>query len=570
MRKRIRGFSGVPGRTAAVSFASLTAILSMAHSVRAETLADAIALAYQTNPELQSERDQLRAVNESYVQARAGFRPQVGVSVEGDYQNNPSTFFVGVTDSAASLSLTQPLYTGGAVSAEVRAAMADILSTREKLRQEEADVLQAVIQAYVDVRRDQQAVTITDQNVGVLRRQLEETNARFDAGDVTRTDIALAEARLAAAQAERTTAQARLEISRSNYTAVVGQNPGELAPEPDLPGVPATIDQALDEASRSSPLILTADYAEQAASARVALAKAANRPTVSLRAQLGEDAYYSNDARLGIHNGIYDRNVTASVVFNQPLFVGGANQSHIRQALDLDNAQLMEVEHSQRNVVQAVGHAWAQLVAARANFVSNAEQVRADEVAYEGTHAEQQVGQRTTIDVLNAEQELRNAQLALIDAHHDEYVAGASVLNAMGLLRADLLAPGIIPYSPEAAFDSVKHAGAVPWEGLVAAIDSIGAPAITAHPPAQLVQPSAAASVIQPIPGRLAPAASAREPSAPVAAARLASAPAVSAPDIIGGLISGPTAAKRSRPPAGTPRRAAARPPPPQLRGPLG
>jgi outer membrane protein len=451
--------------------------------VRADTLADAIALAYQTNPTLQNQRAQLRALDESYVQAHAGMRPQANIQAQAAYQNGPSTQDVGVTIDSASLNLTQPIYTGGLATAQVRAADNDILSGRQRLRQVEGNVLQGVVQAYVDVRRDQQALAIAQENVKVLRRQLEETKARFEVGQITRTDVAQAEARLAAAAAQLSSAQAQLGVSRSNYVATVGQSPGELAPEPPLEGLPATVDQAFDAANRNNPGVLSADYAERAAAARVAEAKAAYRPTLSLSAQIGYESSLTTAPLLGLQSGAFDHAIQGAATLTQPLFAGGMNASRIRQALENDNAQRIAIETAQRQAVQAVAQSWNQLLAARSSITSNEEQVRADEVAFEGVSQEAQVGLRTTLDVLNAEQELRNAQLALVDARHDQYVASANVLNAMGLLEAKALGNPVPAYDPKTSFNKIKHAGALPWDGVVAGVDALGSPAVPQRPP---------------------------------------------------------------------------------------
>jgi outer membrane protein len=453
-------------------------------AARAETLQDAVASAYQSNPALQSQRAQLRALDESYVQARSGYRPQISASVEGDYVQNLSTYNQPMEDLTGTVSASQPIYNGGATSAETRAADADIQAGRQQLRQVEANVLQNVISAYVDVRRDQQAQAIAQTNVDVLGHQLAETRARFEVGQITRTDVAQAEARLAAAQAQLSSARAQLAVSRAAYAAVVGQSPGDLAAEPPLPGLPTSADEAFDVAARSNPAILQADFDEQAAEARVAAAKAANHPTLALRAQGGETGYFANSPALGLNGSLWAKTITASAVFTQPLFTGGLNASHIRQALETDNAKRIAIESAQRQTVQAVAQAWNQLGAARANTTSNSEQVRADQIAYEGVKQEAAVGLRTTLDVLNAEQELRSAELALVNARHDEYLASATLLNAMGRLDAGTLAPGVRLYDPQAAFDKVKHAGETPWEGLIAGLDSIGAPAIAPRPAA--------------------------------------------------------------------------------------
>jgi outer membrane protein len=441
---------------------------------RADTLADAIALAYHTNPTLVSERAQLRALDESYVQARSGYRPQVSATLEGDYSNDPSTLQEGVQDASASVSLSQPIYTGGQTSAEVHAAVADINAGRQKLRAAEQGVLQSVIQAYVDLRRDLQVLAIAEDNVTVLVGQLDQTRAELEVGQVSRTDVSQAEARLAAARAQLSSAKAQVALSQANYAAVVGQDPGPLAPEPVLPGIPTSVDQVIDTALANNPAILAAGFAEQSASARVAAAKSAYRPTAALRAQLGYSGYYTTDAFLGVRSGVYDRNIEASVVVTEPLFAGGMNASRIRQALEEENVQLAGMSAARRQTLQAVAQAWNQLLAARANTASNTEQVSAAEQAYAGVRAEAEVGARTTLDVLNAEREYHAAEVELVNARHDEYVAGASVLNAMGLLEANNLGMTGPLYHPEAAFNHVKRDGAVPWEGLVSAVDSIG------------------------------------------------------------------------------------------------
>jgi outer membrane protein len=385
------------------------------------------------------------------------------------------------------LTVTQPIYTGGLVASEVNAADADVMSGREGLRQVEETVLQAVIGAYVGVRRDQESLAIAQENATVLKRQLDEAQARFQVGEITRTDVAQTQARLAAAQAQLSTAQAQLTVSRADYDQVVGQNPGDLAPEPSLAKLlPATVDQAFDGAEHNNPQIRQADFAEQAAAARVAAAKAQTRPTVALRAAAG---YQGGNLGLASPFANYTHDVNASAVVTFPLFTGGLTSSQIRQAAERDNAARIAIETIRRQVLQQVAQAWSQLLGARANLVANEEQVSATSIAFEGTRQEAQVGLRTTLDVLNAEQELRNAQLALVNARHDEYVAAATVLAAMGALYVQDLASGVPAYDPKTNFDRVRHAfGWIPWTPAVEAIDRLGAPAIV-EPPAVVSPP---------------------------------------------------------------------------------
>jgi outer membrane protein len=251
---------------------------------------------------------------------------------------------------------------------------------------------------------------------------------------------------------------------------VVGQYPGELAPEPDLAGVPATVDNAFDAAEHNNPNLLAAIDTELGSRARVAAAKAAYRGTLSVRVDAGiapVEPYNRKD---------YDRSVTGAVVFNQPLFTSGLNASQIREALEKDNHDLIAIEAARRAAVQSVAQAWEQLASTRAAIALEQEQIKSEQAAFEGNRIEERVGLRTTIDVLNAEQELENAEVTLAQGRHDEYVARAALLNAMGVLEAQLIAPNTPVYRPEASFHRVEGRGASPWTGAIDAIDRLGAP----------------------------------------------------------------------------------------------
>ncbi|MEJ0065162.1 MAG: TolC family outer membrane protein [Caulobacteraceae bacterium] len=462
-----------------------------------------IALAYQTNPTLQAERAQLRATDEEYVQAEADLRPQVSGSGSYTYSSQkvgetgtPSFTAAGGGESGV-VQVVQPLYTGGKASAEISAAQADIIAERENLRRTEQGVLQSVIGAYLDVRRDAEQLVISQDNVNVLARQLDETDARFEAGQLTRTDTAQSEARLALARSQLATAQSTLAQARAAYAAVVGQNPGDLAPEPPIaPLLPASVDAAFDAAEQGNPQLRQAAATEQAAAARLAEAKAALRPTVSVSGQYGyvnqQEGISSGgfNSALGVTESELGGSVTANV--NVPIFTGGLNSSRVRQAAEQDNVARIGIESARRQVLQAVSQAWNQLLGARASLVADQEQVKSDTVAFEGVREEQKVGLRTILDVLNAQQELESSQLQLVGARHDEYVAAAAVLLAVGALDARALIPDAPRYDPKANFDKVRHApGWVPWEGAVHAIDHAGG-APTPMPP-----PSAPGEVVK-------------------------------------------------------------------------
>jgi outer membrane protein len=448
-------------------------------TVRAETLADAIALAYQTNPTLQQQRASARITDEGVVQAKTGFRPTVGgeLDVTGSNTNPPGSGpNTKISGSSATVSISQPLYTGGRASANLSAAEADVLSSRETLRSVEQSVLVNVVQAYVDVRRDQERLRIAKENVAVLQRQLDESNARFDVGEITRTDVAQSQARLAAAKAGLSGAQAQLEVSRAGYAATVGQTPSELAPEPTLAGLlPGSVDQAFEAAQTTNPGVTSAKYNEQAAAARVAVAKAGYRPTVSARAGLGYAADRTGGA--GSQFDDYSRTVSGAITASVPIFTGGLTTSQVRAANERENAARSATEGAKRTAIQQVSNAWSNLLASRAQLVSNEEQVRATRIAFEGVRQEQQVGLRTTLDVLNAQLELSNAELALVGARRDEYVASAVVLQAMGQLDVSKLSSTTTAYDPKTSYDRVTHSvGWVPWEPVVQAIDKVGAP----------------------------------------------------------------------------------------------
>lgn len=457
---------------------SLGLMAGFVSAAQAETLTNAISLAYQTNPTLQQQRATQRATDESVVQAKTAFRPTASVSADvTETRTNPNgAARIESSGSGATLSISQPLYTGGKASANLTAAEADVLAAREGLRNIEQNVLIGVIQAYVDVRRDQERLRISQENVEVLGRQLDESNARFDVGEITRTDVAQSQARRAAAQAALSSAQAQLSISRAGYAAIVGQNPTDLVAEPSLAALlPPTVEQAFDAAENNNPQVAAARFNERAAAARVASARASRRPTVSARATLGYDA--GEVSGRGDQFGDYDRQVTGAVSASIPLFTGGLISSQVRAATERENAAHIAVEGAKRAALQSVSNAWSNLLASRSNLVSNEEQVRAARIAFEGVRQEQQVGLRTTLDVLNAQQELRAAELALVSARRDEYVASAAVLQAMGALDIASLAPDVARYDPKVSYNRVNHAlGWVPWEPVVQVIDKVGAP----------------------------------------------------------------------------------------------
>jgi len=452
-------------------------------AARSTTLQDAILLAYQTNPSLRAERAHLRAIDEGYVQARAGFGPQIGFTGQGAYQGarvqQGASLFSGPSDvnyrggsGSGDLSIVQPLYTAGANRAQALGAKADVLAGRQDLRQTESQLILNVITAYLDVRRDREVTRILRDEITNLEREFEETKAKGDLGQLTRTDVAESEPRLLSARAQLNLAEGRLKASNAEYLNAVGTNPDNLDPEPTLPGMPATLDQAFDAAEHNNPKLLEAIDSEQSAREKVNQVKASFGPTISLKVDASASPVLPYLPQ-------YDRSVTAAVVVNQQIFNSGLNSSRVREAVARDTEARLTVEATRRSVVQAVSQAWSELVSTRCAVAIEARQVAVERVAVEGNEVEERVGLRTTIELLNAELELANSRIEDVQSRHDEYIASATLLSAMGVLEAGYLAPEAEIYDPRTPLKKVERIGAPPWEGLIEGIDGIGAPRST-------------------------------------------------------------------------------------------
>ena len=462
---------------ALASVAVIAVITGLGAPAWAETLKDALALAYQTNPTLLAQRASQRALDESIVQARAGLRPSLDVSVSANYTRDYSGAPGGNPDSdtgGASVGLSQTIWSGGRIGHGISAAEANILAGRENLRDIEQTVLASVIQAYADVLRDAEILAIRQSNLGVLQRQLEEASARFEVGEITRTDVAQSESRLAQSESDLANARAQLSVSRAAYAAIVGQSPGDLAPMPVLPGIPTDFDSALEVALVNNPSVRSAAYALRAAEANVAAAKAEYMPSARLTASYG-----GSTADLGSMADIADNTrFQAGATLSVPLFTGGLNSSRVAQARERANVAQINVEGERRNALQAVSSAYAQSISSRSTLQAGEEAVRAATVAAEGVRQEAQVGLRTTLDVLNQELELRNAQITLASARRNQYVAQANLLAAMGRLEGQDLDATLPVYDPADNYNRVRNRGALPWDGVIEAIDRIAAPPV--------------------------------------------------------------------------------------------
>jgi outer membrane protein len=460
----------------------------LAGSAAAESLSDAIALAYQSNPALLAARADLRALDERYIQAKAALGPTAEIGAQIGYEDaaldQPSSIFspktttyAQATTGAAQLTINQPLYANGELSAALATARAQMLGGRESLRQQEAVVLSQVITAYADVTTARQLVMLAGQDVDLLSGQLAETQAKVDVRENTLTDRAQARARLTAAQLRQIQARNALSDAEARYEAAIGQAPGTLEPLPDLPGLPPNADAAFDAADRANPQLRAASYAELASRAAVAEAKAADGLRVGLALSVSQQPEYPYVPNL------YARSAAAAIVVNKPLFTAGAHSSRVRQALETNNGDVLRLAEDQRQLIATVAQAWNDLVSRRRQLVGLNSQVDDEAQAFRGSQIEERIGLRTTIDVLNAEQEFQAAKIALAQTFHDEYLGRVSLLAAMGLLQAELITPDTPLYDPERSLDHrTAIERALPWEDLIAALDGLGSPHVATAP----------------------------------------------------------------------------------------
>jgi outer membrane protein len=418
----------------------------------ADSLQDALVKAYQTNPQLLSERANLRATDEEVAQAIAQWRPRV--TINGDYtrrhaetKNDPLARITQRTESwGASVTATQTVFAGGRILAQRRQADAQVNAGRARLHSTEQSVFLGTISSYMNVVRDEAVLKLNEANVELLKKQLEAARARFDVGEITRTDVAQAEARHAAGTASKTSSEAALKASRLAYERAVGDAPGTLENRPAVPSVPETEAQAREVANAESPTLVAARANEDATRYGIDFAVGQMLPTVSVEASYGR-----NGQERGLETIGDDTRLTARA--SVPLYQGGTEWSSIRQAKELNNKARLDVEDARRATDEAVQNAWESYRAAKASSSANREQVKASEIAFEGVQQELEVGSRTTLDVLDQQQELLNARVALVRSERDEVVAAYALLSAMGKLTARELQLPVQLYDPVEAYD---------------------------------------------------------------------------------------------------------------------
>ncbi|MDQ2878216.1 MAG: TolC family outer membrane protein [Pseudomonadota bacterium] len=402
-----------------------TAIAVMPIAARAETLAEAFASAYQSNPVLAAARARQEALEEAPEQARAGGRLTAAVDGGAGYDR----FDYG-KGGGATVSANLPIWTGGRVSSAVRAAKGDAAAGAEGLRDTEAMVLSAVVSAYAELLYDQQAVAIAQADIKLLDTQVAESQSRFNLGQATKTDVARLQAQQASAVSSLAAAEATLASSTADYRAVVGHDPGQLTPQSVVPGtLPSTLDVARDQVLARNPLYRRSQAAGVAAAARVDQARANGAPFLSVAGAYGYDANLDDGASHG-----FPRASSIGLALHVPLLTGGLVASQVRQASAERRAAQFDITAAERQALREAETAWANLIGAQHRVSANHAGVAAADLALNGVRAEYGYDLRTTLDILVADESLRGSQLALARSDSDVLIAQAALLRATGQL----------------------------------------------------------------------------------------------------------------------------------------
>ena len=422
-----------------------------------QTLKEALAKAYLNNPTLEAERANLRAIDENVPQALSNWRPELELS--GDLSRSETFADVRTfggkdqvrTPRSVELNITQSLFRGFRTEAAIREAEIQVLAARARLSATEQTVLLDATRAYVNVYREQAVLELNINNEQVLSRQLEATRDRFQVGEVTRTDVSQAEARLAGATADRVQAEGDLEASRAAYRNVIGEVPGRLAaPDPVLlGGVPADKKSSLDIARDNNPNVAASVFDERAARHNVKEVRGELLPEISLQGTLNRAIETINNT-----SKAHEKSITATMSF--PLYQSGSVYSRLRAAKQAVGQGRFLIDAARRNAVQDATRWWEALQTARARIKSFSAQVRANEIALEGVEREAEVGARTVLDTLDAEQELLDSRVNLVRAQRDEVVAVFELKVAMGRLTARQIGLGVDFYDPLLHYNEVR------------------------------------------------------------------------------------------------------------------
>ena len=434
-----------------------TGVLVMsAYGANAETMSEALASAYTTNPTLQSARASVRATDEGKAQALSGFRPSVSAAGTTSTKQLETSADRGNTihtnPRTLTLSVNQSLFAGGQTMAAVSAAEHSISAARARLKSSEQSVLLNAATVYLDVLRDQAVLDLNIKNEQVLNRHLEATRDRFEVGEITRTDVHQAEARLAGATANRIQSEGTLEASRASYTNVIG-TPAQVLEKPTMTlPLPTALDDALNLADEENPAIIAAVYDEKAALDSVDSSKGGLLPTLDLSGSANRSFDTSSSS-----SDYWSNSMEAKVTLTVPLYQSGSAYSKLRQARQQAAASRLDAEQARRDVGTQVRQAWQNLEVTQARIDSIETQVRAAETALEGVQREASVGSRTVLDVLDSEQELLDARVNLVKSQRDETVAALTLLSSVGRLTAADLNLAVDLYDTDMHYRNVRN-----------------------------------------------------------------------------------------------------------------
>lgn len=435
--------------------------LGIAGESAAQTIDDALATAYRTNPSLAAERARLRALDEGVPKALSGWRPTVtlsGSTGKARDQNRQedmvkdSTTSVGRLRSPdnATLTVTQPLYRGGRTLADTSRAEHLVQRGRAVLQGAEQTVLLDAATAYANLLRDQATLDLNINNEQVLTRQLQAARDRFQVGEITRTDVSQAEARLERARADRIQSEGNLTSSRSTYERVIGEVPPPRLASARLPqNLPRSENEARD-ATANHPDVIAASFQERAAKDDVDLITGEKLPTVNLNGNLIRDTEAST-------RGFQRDTASVTVSVSVPLYQAGQTDARVREAKQVAGQRRLELDEQKRRAQESARRNWEALTTARARIQAFEAQIRAAEIALDGVEQEARVGLRTVLDVLDAEQELFNAKVNLVGAQRDEIVASFQLASAVGRLSAAELALPVEIYDPTRYYNETRE-----------------------------------------------------------------------------------------------------------------
>jgi outer membrane protein len=436
----------------------------------ADTIEAALVRAYQNNPQLNAQRASVRFTDENVPQALSGYRPKVAVNASIGYQYSDTLTTAGGTPStlvrtqlhgtdpprSAGATITQTLFNGQQTANRTRAAESQVSGAREGLRVLEQAVLLQAATIYMDYLRDSAIVEVQKSNVRVLEQTLKQTRDRFNVGEVTRTDVAQSEAQLAAGKTQLLTAEAQLVTTKSNFRRIIGNEPEALAPgSPVDRYLPGTLPGAVDLGLTQNPNVTAAMFGIDVSYLQVKVNEGALLPTVTFQAAVQQ----TYETTLTLQRS-FGASATANLTI--PVYQGGAEYSLIRQSKETLAQQRLVLEQTRDQTRANVVTAWGQLVAGKAQVQSAQSQVTASEIALNGVREEAKAGQRTTLDVLNAQQALVNARVALVTAQHDRVVASYSVLNSVGRLSPQVLNLPTTVYDPSVHYQQVRDS----WAGV--------------------------------------------------------------------------------------------------------